>query len=117
MEKELKRLTRKLSYVIDEFRKLDPEMPAQRIATFFTISLREGLAVMEVANLTGQTTGSATRNLQALGVDKAIGKRMGKNGVGLIKMVDDPVDGRKKNCYLTPAGENLLLKMENHFKE
>ncbi len=114
MEQELKRAVRKLSHVIDELRKLDPEMPAQRMAAFLTIAMREGVSVIEMANLTGQATSSATRNLQSLGVDKAIGKRIGKNGVGLVRLESDPVDGRRKNCYLTPLGHALVQKIGHH---
>ena len=117
MEQDTKRSIRKISYVVDELRKLDPEMPAQRIATYLTIALREGISVVEMSNLTGQSTSSSTRNLQSLGVDKVTGKRLGKNGVGLVRLESDPVDGRKKNCYLTPLGHAVLLKIAHHLGE
>lgn len=114
MEQNLKSVIRKFAYVIDELRKLDPEMPAQRIAVYLTIAMREGISVIEMSNLTGQSTSSATRNLQSLGTDKVVGKRLGKNGVGLVRLEDDPVDGRKKSCYLTPSGSALLQKIAHH---
>lgn len=114
MEQDIKRAIRKVSYVIDELRKLDPEMPAQRVATYLTIAQREGISVVEMSNLTGQSTSSSTRNLQSLGVNKLVGKRLGKNGVGLVRLEADPIDGRKKNCYLTPLGHTVIMKIAHH---
>jgi len=124
MTNETKQSTRKLSYIVDEFRKLDPEMPAQRMATFLTIAMREGLAVVEMANLTGQSNASSTRNLQGLGSEQVPNRapsesahaKIGKTGLGLVRLEADPGDGRRKNCYLTPAGQALLQRIAHHME-
>ncbi|WP_132257438.1 MarR family winged helix-turn-helix transcriptional regulator [Paucimonas lemoignei] len=85
-------------------------MPLQQAATLITVALREGLGVIEAANLTDQTTASITRNLQALGQVH----RTGKPGLNLVELKPNPEDGRKKTCHLTPNGLALVTKLALH---
>lgn len=93
------------------------------MATFLTIAMREGISVVEMANLTGQTNASSTRNLQSLGAAQAGNSESNaerkinrplKVGLGLVRLEADPVDGRKKSCYITTAGQALLQKIHHH---
>jgi DNA-binding MarR family transcriptional regulator len=100
---------RQLNYVVDEFRKIGAEMPMQQAASFLTVALREGMTITEIAQLTGQTSASATRNIQTLG--KTL---RGKPGLELVVVRPDPTDGRRKSVHLTRTGEALIVRLRRH---
>lgn len=101
------RLIRRLVAVIDEFRKLDPDMQLPMMASFFLVVLKDGVSrteVMERLNVAGST---ATRNLMGL---MAKG-RLGKPGHGLVSQTVNPEERRWRMHSLTPEGEAFLRRI------
>lgn len=89
---------------LEEFRKLDPEMPIQQAVTFLVIAANEGLSLREVAERTGQAHSSTSRNVAALGEVH----RYGKPGHRVIAATEDPLERRKKTITLTHKGRTVL---------
>jgi DNA-binding MarR family transcriptional regulator len=107
MDKAAKDQLRCALRIVEEFRNLDPDMPVQQLATFLNVALRENPTLIEVGNLTGQTSASTSRNLHAL---TAV-HRSGKPGLDVISIQPDPLDGRFKRANLTTKGQELVRRI------
>lgn len=60
---------RRLISIVEEFRKLDPEMQAQTILLFLLVVARPGITMKELAQSTELSSASISRNIAALGGD------------------------------------------------
>lgn len=90
--------------VIEEFRKLNPEMQAQTLLTFCAVASREGeVSMKDVEHLTGMTTSSTSRNVAALGALH----RKGQPGMDLVLAFENPMNRRMKLLKLTPKGRRV----------
>lgn len=90
----------RLVMILDEFRKVNPEMPLQQALTILTIAMEPGLTVSDVAKKAGLTLASVSRHLEALGPhnpSKGV-------GLGLVAYDYSPTDRRAKVVSLTAAG-------------
>lgn len=99
---------KKLIRVIEEFKKLDPEMPVQTILSFlYTASLSEkdgGVAVKDIGVALGMSSAAASRNVSKLtehGVKS-------QGGHGLLKTTEDPMYRVRKRIALTAKGQLVL---------
>jgi DNA-binding MarR family transcriptional regulator len=93
--------------VLDAFRAIRPDMPATHIYSFLTVALEEGLGVHEYARRAGIPQTTMTRHLLDLGsMDR---KR--QPGLGLLAQRMDPLDLRKHQTFLTPAGKAVAQKV------
>lgn len=97
----------KLISFIEEFRKLDPEMPLQMAQTFLFVSTKpdDNLAsVKDVADHLGVSQASASRNVMAL-TDVS---RHRRDGHDLLRTFENPVNRTQKLIEVTPKGKRVL---------
>ncbi len=95
--------------VIEEFRKIDPEMPIQQAAAFLYIVLHEGCTMKGVAGGLGMTQGSSSRNVAAL----SEWHRLKRPGAGLVEANADPYEMRRKVITLLPKGKRVAESIIN----
>jgi len=94
-----------------EFLKVDPQMPAQVIATFLYIAAHNPCHKGAIEEDLEMTTASVSRNTDWLGKRH----RIGKPGLNLIiKYYDTYPNARRVLLKLSPAGEELVVRIQNH---
>lgn len=98
----------KLLGIIEEFRKIDPEMPMQRAATFVHVCLHEGCTMLEIVEAVGQSQASASRNVAAL----SKWQRQRRVGPDLINAEEDPYERRRKVVTLTSKGQRIAASLK-----
>lgn len=91
---------RKIVSLIEEFRKLDPEIQAQQIVVFLTVVGSPGHTLRELEQMTGLASSAISRNVQALSKVH----RKGKAGHDLVIAEEDPEDRRFKRVRPTAKG-------------
>ncbi|MBD9511939.1 winged helix-turn-helix transcriptional regulator [Ensifer sp. ENS10] len=94
---------RRLISIIEEFRKLDPEIQAQTITLFLLVVARPGITMKELVQQTGLASSSVSRNISALGERH----RNGEPGHGLVRAYEDPQDRRTKRVDVTAQGRRV----------
>ncbi len=90
--------------VLEEFRRLDPDMPIQYALSFLTIAQNEGLSMGDLAQRLGIAQSSASRNIAALSKWHSFGKA----GHDLVEAHEDPRERRRKIVNLTARGHHLI---------
>ena len=98
---------RRLLAVIDEFRKLDPDMQLPMVASFLLVVLKDGISRTEVMERLGVAGSTATRNLMGL-MEKG---RLGRPGHGLVSQRVNPDERRWRMHSLAPKGEVFLRRI------
>lgn len=93
--------------MLEELRKLDPEMTAQEAQCLLGVAAWPGISVRELAERVGVEPPTASRNIAILG---RYG-RGGKEGLKLIDSQEDPEDRRHKRLSLTAHGKKVLGAM------
>lgn len=101
------RRARRLLKIIEEFRKLDPDMQMPMAASFLLVALNEGISRTEVMQHLGVAGSTATRNLMGL-MEKG---RLGRPGHGLVDQEVNPDERRWRMHYLSPKGRLVLRSM------
>ena len=89
--------------LLEEFRKLDSEMPIQMAATFLMVANEEGITMKNLGNRLGISQSSCSRNVAAL----SRWHRLGNPGHDLLYAIEDPVERRRKIVKLTPKGKRV----------
>lgn len=102
----------RLALILDEFRKVYPEMPMQMAASLLTVAANPGLTVTDVAKAAGNTLSSTSRHMEVLGPYNET-KKM---GLGIIEYSYDAADRRRKVVVLTPAGERIFNSLVDLIK-
>jgi DNA-binding MarR family transcriptional regulator len=105
---ETVRAAKKVASLLEEFRKLNPEMQAQQMAIFLAVAGKPDSTVTELGIATGQPTNSASRNVAALSKTH----RKGLPGLDLLTAVEDEMDRRTKRIRLTPKGVRVMASLE-----
>lgn len=98
----------KLQRVIELFRLVEQEMPAQVIATFLYVAAHKGCHKTALEEDLGLTPASGSRNTDRLWKYH----RLGKPGLDLITKEADPTNRRRTILKLTPKGELLVKQIE-----
>lgn len=90
------------------FRELDNEITAAHIDFFFHVARVEGRCLTEVAISAGvkQTTASQ------FFIKLSAYKNRGRDGLGLLRSVRNPLNQRQRLILLTSFGESLLDRLE-----
>lgn len=88
---------------VEEFRKIDPEMQLQTVATFMSVAVQPGITMKELADRLGISQASCSRNVAAL----SKWHRMSRPGHDLVEAVEDPAERRRKIVHLTPKGKRI----------
>lgn len=96
--------------VINEFRKVSPDLPAQTMLTLLEIGKAspDGISMADLGQRTGLTQSSVSRNVSAL---SRVGRK-GKPGADLVRRDEDPLDRRNKIVALTAKGNRLITAIE-----
>lgn len=89
--------------MVEEFRKLDPELPTQTANTFLFIAMHEGCTMRELAQALGVAQSTMSRNVSALSKIH----RLGKAGLNLVQRDPDPYERRRVIVTLTPRGQKF----------
>lgn len=92
---------------LEEFRKIDPEMPMHTALLLLLIAREPGTNLKNLARLTGLGKSAVSRNMALLSQN---------HGRGLIDYREDPTDRRNKMVFLTPEGERIVRTL-THFME
>ncbi|MFD2261621.1 MarR family winged helix-turn-helix transcriptional regulator [Lacibacterium aquatile] len=95
--------------VLEEFRKLDPDLPIQYALSFLTLASNEGLSLGELASRLDIAQSSASRNVAALSAWHSFGKP----GLDLVEAKEDPRERRRKLVTLTPKGHELIERLRD----
>ena len=90
--------------ILEELRRLDPDMPIQYALSFLTIAQNEGLSMGDLAQRLGIAQSSASRNIAALSKWHSFGKA----GHDLVEAHEDPRERRRKIVRLTARGHHLV---------
>lgn len=93
----------KTTRVMNEFRKLDPEMAIQQVQTFIFCALNEpkDISVKDIADSLGFSQASASRNIASF----TSWNRHRRQGHGLLDTREDPMNRSRKVITLTPKGK------------
>lgn len=95
---------RAIALVLEEFRKVDPEMQMQAAAVFLAVASRDDAITMtELREAVGISQSSVSRNVAALGQIN----RLHGPGFNLLEAREDPEERRRKIVALTPKGRTL----------
>ena len=95
--------------VIELFRAMDREVPAQLIVTYLYVAAHNPCYKTQLEKDLNFLTASCSRNIAFL----AHRNRHGKPGLGLISKESDPTNLRRLILRLTPKGEALLQQIED----
>lgn len=98
----------RLIEVLEEFRRLDPDMPIQYALSFLTIARNEGISIRELAERLDVAQSSASRNVAALSEWHSFRKP----GHDLVTSREDPRERRRKIVTLTARGRELLDRLD-----
>lgn len=92
---------------IEDFRAVDPEIPAQGVALFLYSAIYPGCTMTDLQKHLGMTQSSCSRNVSAL----SEWHRLEKPGLGLVAATPDPMERRRKIVRLTEKGEQLAASL------
>lgn len=98
-----------LSKIIDLFRLMDREVPAQVIMTFLYIAAHDNCHKQALEEDLNMTTASASRNTDWLSEHH----RLKKPGLGLIIKQPDPGNRRRLTLKLTDKGKLLVKSIKD----
>lgn len=96
----------RFALMVNEFRKIEPEIPAQQISTFMAIAMEPGITITDAGTKAGVGLGSVSRHIEALGKPrvKASGKTV---GLGLITVSEGVFDRRIRTVALSAKGQRV----------
>ncbi len=103
---EIRRAERLLE-ILEEFRRLDPDMQMPMAATLTLVALNDGISRTEVMNRLGVAGSTATRNLMGL-MSRG---RLGRPGHGLVDQKVNPEERRWRMHSLTPEGWRVMNRL------
>jgi DNA-binding MarR family transcriptional regulator len=102
----------KLERILQEFRKLDPEMPMQTALTLLFVYRQQdnqnGVSIKDIANAIGMSSAAASRNVSRLskvGVKQQLGH-------GLVETFEDPLFRVRKCVRITTKGKLVIETLE-----
>jgi DNA-binding MarR family transcriptional regulator len=105
-------MLRTVERVLEEFRKLDPEMPMQTAMTLILTSRhqdkQDGLSIKDLAEMLGVSTASASRNVAKLTQHGT----KSRDGLQLIESFEDPVFRVRKCVRITARGNRFLNSLK-----
>lgn len=101
-----------LARAVEEFRKLDPTIQAQSIATFLFIAQNEGCSTADVGEALGLSQASASRNVGVFLKERTIHGRAAA-GHDLVTQSIDPLNRRRRIIKLTPKGRRVSESIQH----
>lgn len=101
----MKTTARKLSMLSAHLLNIDPDMTMSRLYILSVVAQSEDNLVRDIVKRTGLSQPTVARTLSFLGDKPSRGKR---DGLGLVKVLPDPLDPRRMFVNITPRGERML---------
>lgn len=105
--------TDRMIQIINEFRKLDPELQAQAMMLYLKIVQHsengDEISMKELQHWSGLANSTISRNVSLLGDVN----RHGGPGLMLVKSYPDPLDRRRSLCKLTAKGKAVWQTISN----
>jgi len=103
----------KLSACVDVLRASAEDLPTLlQLQVFVHIAVSSPIHIRDLRYLTNDHTGMLTTMIPRLGEGSPTQANR-SNGLDLVSLVDDPVDGRMKIAALTPRGTELAGKLRS----
>lgn len=99
--------------ILEEFRKVEPEMPMQMAAAFLIVALEEGITMKRLGERLGISQSSCSRNIAALSKVH----RLNKQGYDLVVAEEDPLERRRKIVKLTAKGKRVAEAIAEIIKD
>lgn len=93
--------------IVEEFRKLQSDLPLQIASLFTYIAANPGISMKELQEQTNTAQSTCSRSVAVL----AEWQNHEKPGFGLIWMEEDPGERRRKLVHLTEKGEKLAANL------
>jgi len=93
--------------IIEEFRKIYPDMQMQTAGVFVTIAMNEGITIKDLGSRCDLAQSTCSRNVSLVS-DKL---RFDKQGYGLVEAMEDPMERRRKIITLTPKGKRVASSL------
>jgi len=93
--------------IVEEFRKLQSDLPLQIASLFTYIAANPGISMKELQEQTNTAQSTCSRSVAAL----SEWQNHEKPGFGLIWMEEDPEERRRKLVHLTEKGEKLAATL------
>lgn len=100
---------RSVALILNEFRKVHPEIGTQQCMTLLAIAEEPGLTVTELSRKTGITLAAMSRHIETLGPHRP-SKQV---GWGLVADDAHPTDRRRKVITLTAQGWRIIRSLEH----
>lgn len=108
---KLKTLTN-LFAAVQLLREEAPELPIQQLHLFLAIAMDEGVGTKDLEQRYGYTNAATSRNVTAL--YKYPGQ--GRSGLDWVRWQPSPMDGRKRELFLTDKGKEVIEKVLNRLE-
>lgn len=102
---------RRLAAVMGEFRRIEPNVPAQVIHFFLQAAGNPGKSITEIGKAIGLSKSSAQRAYQALSEESHW--QEGRDPMGLLFTTPNTFDSRLMSVYLTAKGRRVLEAADN----
>lgn len=102
----------RLDLLIDELRKVNPEMPIQQMKTLVSIAIEQGRTVTDIANGASLGLASTSRHIEALGEPT---KKTPK-ALDLVVADYDVMNRRNKIVTLTPKGATVVKSLLHYMR-
>ena len=103
---------KRLENVLEEFRKLDPEMPMQTALTLLFVYRQQDndteASIKDIAEAIGMSAAAASRNVSRL---SKVGVKQ-QQGHGLVETFEDPLFRVRKCVRITPKGRRVIQTIE-----
>lgn len=96
---------------LEEFRKIDPQIPPQTAVSFLWVCIHDGITMKDLSDRVGVSQSSMSRNIAALSETH----RYGKPGYDLVYATEDPAERRRKIVKLTPKGRRIAASLSEVF--
>ena len=90
--------------LLEELRKIDPEMQLQTASVFLYVAHNEGITMKDLGDQLGLAQSSCSRNVAYFSKIN----RKHKEGYDLLVAREDPAERRRKLVYLTPKGRRIV---------
>lgn len=99
----------KVLQILEDFRKVYPDMQMQTAVVFVNVVLNEGTTMKSIQERTGVVQATVSRNISLLSEDVNIAR--GRKGFGLVYTQEDPAERRRKIVFLTAKGKHLASSL------
>jgi DNA-binding MarR family transcriptional regulator len=100
---------------LEVFRHRTPDLWVNNILMFFYVCENEGANIKELAQLARLAEPTASRSIRSFAAADTPGAR--SPCLGLVELVENPDDGRGRLVFLTPAGRELALRIDELIHE